>query len=474
MLFNTFAFWLFFAVVTMAHSVVPKAWRKWLLLLSSYFFYMCWNAGYILVILAITALDYVAGMAIEQASGGKRRLLLGISMAGNFGLLFAFKYAAFAVGIFHLQSLFHAPRWILPMGLSFHTFQAVSYTFDVYRGRVRAERDFGTYALFVAFFPQMVAGPIERAANLIPQLRRVPEFDPERFRTGMTLALRGLLKKLVVADLAAVVVNSVYANPLAHSSSMLWVAAWLFSVQIYSDFSGYSDIAVGTARILGYDLTVNFRQPYLATSVAGFWRRWHISLSTWFRDYLYQPMGGNRQSSLRWCLSILTVFAASGLWHGANATFLVWGLLHAFYMIAGRGLQPFRAFICRSLGIGSASRLASAAGVISTNVLVSSAWVLFRAPTLTTAIEILKRMMHPANFGVGEFFGSGLPRFEMALLAAAIPVALVAEWLFDNPPAILRRAWGRRVFRWPVYAAGVYVLIFFGVFSRTEFIYFQF
>lgn len=474
MLFNTFAFWLLFFIACGINFSLPMAWRKWFLLGASYGFYMSWSPGYVVVILAITGLDYLAGRAIEQSIGRARRFYLILSIGGNFGLLFVFKYARFAVEALHLTGVIHAPQWVVPVGLSFHTFQAVSYTMDVYRGRFPAERNIGAYALYVAFFPQMIAGPIERPGNLIPQLRQPQPFGRERLGSGLALALWGLIKKSVVADLAATAVASVYDHPASYSSGMLWLATGLFSVQVYCDFSGYSDIALGTARILGYDLTENFRQPYSANSITDFWRRWHISLSTWFRDYLYVPTGGNRQSIMRWSFSVLAVFMVSGLWHGANATFVAWGLLHAGYMLAGRAMRPIGKRISMVMGNNRLKLVRAALSIVFTNLLVTVAWVFFRAHSLEAAFEILSRMCRPAVLTSSDLFGAGLPRFEMALLLVAAPLVFVCEWLYNSPTERFGRIWQRPVFRWPVYAAGVYSLVFFGVFGRTQFIYFRF
>ncbi len=484
MLFNTTPFALFFLVVVAIHFALPARFRGWFLLAASYYFYMCWSIPYIGIIVAITLIDFVAGIAIENARGGTRRAYLAASICCNFGLLFAFKYAVFFTETLRLPATLHVPQWVLPVGISFHTFQAVSYTFDVYRGKVPAERNLGVYALYVAFFPQMVAGPIERPGNLIPQLHRPAPFNSARLISGLRTALWGLIKKTVVADLAATVVNSVYRNPAGYSGAMLWLAAGLFSVQIYCDFSGYSDIAVGTARILGYDLTINFRQPYFARSTAEFWRRWHISLSTWFRDYVYIPLGGkhvggkhvggNHGTAWRWCINIAVVFLLSGLWHGASLTFVAWGALHGAYILFGAWTRPLRTRLAAQCGLGEFPRIHAKVQIVVTNLLVTVAWVFFRAPDMTAAFTMLQRLMAPGFSGLAEAFTAGLPQFEMSFLLLAVPAVFGVEYLRQNPPLGLATAWERRGFRWPVYAAAVYTVVFFGVFNRMEFIYFQF
>ncbi len=445
MLFNSVQFWVFFAVVSGLYFGTPHRWRWVLLLVASYAFYMCWSVKYILVIWGITLLDYWVAIRIEAACGARRRAWLALSMAGNFGLLGLFKYADFFAGHAWLG-------WALPVGISFHTFQAVSYTFDVYAGKVRAERQLGIYALYVAFFPQMVAGPIERAGGMMPQFHRELRLDWQRVFSGLRLALWGMLKKAVVADVAAPVVNAVYGEPHGYGGPMLLLATFLFSIQIYCDFSGYSDIAIGTARILGFDLTVNFRQPYLAASPVEFWRRWHISLSTWFRDYLYIPLGGSRCGMWRYVVNVLVVFVLSGLWHGANWTFAVWGLLHGVYLLLWKPLAS----------------LPVAVRVLLTNVMVGFAWIFFRARTLDDGLYIVTHLFGAGKISADALDRIGLPRFEAAVLAVSILTILGVEhyWAAWRPQS--------RAVRWAVYAAAVYAVIFLGVFGKREFIYFQF
>ena len=346
MIFTTYQFLVFFICVFVLFFTVPKSWRHPLLLIASYYFYMCSIPWCITVIIAITLIDFWAGIRIENAptKPGKRAYLV-LSIVSNFGLLFTLKYAGFfAQSMLNDFLGLNIPvlHFILPLGISFHTFQAVSYTVEVYRGRVPAERNLLTYALYVAFFPQMVAGPIERPYQLLPQFHseKVLRLDP--FRSGFRVALWGVFKKVVVADLLAAAVNLVYAHPERFSGPQLALATFFFAVQIYCDFSGYSDIAIGIARMMGYDLMINFRQPYFAKSIGEFWHRWHISLSTWFRDYLYIPLGGNRVSKPRYFFNIMIVFMLSGLWHGANWTYLIWGALHGAYLLFGHVTADFR------------------------------------------------------------------------------------------------------------------------------------
>ncbi|MCE7945771.1 MAG: MBOAT family protein, partial [Chlorobi bacterium CHB1] len=304
MLFHSLEFIIFFPVVVAIYFLAPLRFRQFFLLLASYYFYMCWKAEYAVLILLSTGIDYVAALHMHKTSG-----------RGN---------------IFYEFPLFDI---LLPVGISFYTFQTLSYTIDVYRSEKTPERNFIKFALYVTFFPQLVAGPIERSTRLLPQFDHEHKFDANRVVSGLRLMLWGFFKKLVIADRLALYVNEVYNNPADYTGLPVIIATYFFAFQIYCDFSAYSDIAIGAARVLGFDLMKNFRQPYLAQSIGEFWKRWHISLSTWFRDYLYIPLGGNRVSRLRWYVNLMAVFLISGLWHGANWTFVVWGALHGSYFV---------------------------------------------------------------------------------------------------------------------------------------------
>src|ERR1700761_5358416 len=351
MLFNSFQFLLFFIVVWLLFLATRGTTRKIILLVASYYFYMCWSTRYIWVIWGITVIDFVAGLQIELAERpARRRLYLGISLVCNLGLLVVFKYFNFLTGSVHsashLLGLNYDPpllRIILPVGLSFHTFQAMSYTIEVYRRRVPAEKNLLEYALYVAFFPQMVAGPIERPYELLPQFHREPKVTYEGVRAGMVQALWGLFKKMVLADNGADFVKLIYDTPRHYSGSALLLATLLFSIQIYCDFSGYTDIGLGLARMMGYELRINFMQPYFSRSVTEFWRRWHISLSTWFRDYVYIPLGGNRVKWPRHYEILMVTFLLRGLWHGANWSFVAWGFLHGLFLVVPQSAAPFTA-----------------------------------------------------------------------------------------------------------------------------------
>lgn len=477
MIFTTFQFLVFFLVFFPLFFLVPTTWRHPLLLVASYYFYMCSIPWYITVIIAITLVDFFAGIQIETASTRttKRSFLL-LSIACNFGLLFAFKYVGFFADTVNTAFGTRLPvlRFLLPLGISFHTFQAVSYTVEVYRGRVAAERNLLTYALYVAFFPQMVAGPIERPYNLLPQFHSHTELTLNAFQSGFRLALWGVFKKIVVADLLATAVETVYADPRRFSGPILAVATFFFAIQIYCDFSGYSDIAIGIARMMGYRLMINFRQPYFARSIGDFWHRWHISLSTWFRDYIYLPLGGSRVSPARHYANVMAVFLLSGLWHGASWTFVIWGALHGFYLVFGRITESSRNRLMRLASFRRSGGLLSMLRVLTTFSLVTVAWVFFRAATVRDAFFVVSHLLDWREFYLDDLFSIGLPRFEMALAFMVIAIVFVIDWLIANQPPAVVNLWASRPVRWACYNACAFAIIFFGVFERVQFIYFQF
>ncbi|WP_029918532.1 MBOAT family O-acyltransferase [Nevskia soli] len=481
MLFNSFQFLYFFIVVWVAFLAMRGTPRKVFLLVASYYFYMCWNAKYILVILAITLIDYVAGIQIEQAkTSGLRRIYLGVSLFCNLGLLVVFKYFNFLAGT--ISSLasnagmgLDVPllNIILPVGLSFHTFQAMSYTLDLYKGKVPAERNFLNYALYVAFFPQMVAGPIERPNQLLPQFHREPEITAEKIKSGVAQTLWGLFKKMVIADSLASFVNMVYASPQQFNGVYLLLATCFFALQIYCDFSGYSDIALGIARIMGYELRINFQQPYFSRSIGEFWRRWHISLSSWFRDYVYIPLGGNRVSKSRHYLNLMATFAISGLWHGASWTFVMWGILHGSYQIMSQMTQGLRSKVSHVLGLERFPRLVAVLQVFVTFTLVTIAWVFFRASSIQSAFYIITHFFPLGHFESATLSVGKIPRANTPFLAVFIALLFVVEWLIAHPSKI-PTIWRFGAFRKACYYSCAFSLVFFGVFGHTDFIYFQF
>jgi alginate O-acetyltransferase complex protein AlgI len=477
MVFTTFQFLVFFLVFLPLYWMLGKSWRLRVLLVASYYFYMCSIPGYIGVIIAITLIDFFAGIRIEEAkSRHAKSSYLVVSIVCNFGLFFAFKYAGFFAYAIDTSLGLGVPvlRFVLPLGISFHTFQAVSYTVEVYRGRVPAERNLLKYALYVAFFPQMVAGPIERPYNLLPQFNVDKVLSFHDFRFGLRIAMWGVFKKVVVADLLAPVVNNVYWRPREFSGPILLLATFFFAIQIYCDFSGYSDIAIGIARMMGFRLMVNFRQPYFASSIGEFWHRWHISLSTWFRDYLYIPLGGNRVSVPRYYVNLMIVFVLSGLWHGANWTFVIWGALHGLYLVLGRLSQSFRERARAALRMFALSGIMGITRVLITFSFVTVAWVFFRANTVSDAAFIISHLLDWRELHSSDWFSIGLPRFEMGLAFVVIAVVGVTEWLIASESPRMIRLWSSRPVRLACYNACVFGIIFFGVFGGVEFIYFQF
>lgn len=481
MLFNSFQFIFFYIFVLAVFSLLRGTPRKLFILLASYYFYMCWNSIYIGVIWGITLLDYFAGLQIERnQTQTRRQLFLGLSILANLGLLFFFKYfnflAATANSSFNLLGI-HASapllKLLLPVGISFHTFQALSYTIEVYRRRVPAEHNLLNYALYIAFFPQMVAGPIERPHQLLPQFNQDPHFRIERVHSGLRVALWGFFKKMVIADSLAGIVNTVYASPGNCNNTEIFVATLCFAIQIYCDFSGYSDIAIGLARVMGYELRINFLQPYFSRSIREFWHRWHISLSAWFRDYLYIPLGGNRVRLPRLYFNLMVTFVISGLWHGANWTFMIWGGIHGLIMIASKLTAGARQKLALVSGVAKLPKLHAAMQMAATFSIVLVAWVFFRAPTFQEAMYLLRHIVPRGTFRSSVLLSSGLPRANAPFILFFVVAMFAVEWFIAHPSRA-RRFWTHRSLRYAGYYAVIFSIIFFGVFGHIEFIYFQF
>ena len=413
MLFNSTEFLIFFPIVVAVYFAVPEKLKALWLLISSYYFYMCWNVKYALLILASTVLTYLSGLMMERIkqqnweSAKKqkyKKLVVAASFVSNLSILFYFKYINFALetiaklfSLVHIQLAVPAFDIILPVGISFYTFQALSYTMDVYRDEIYAEKNFLRYALFVSFFPQLVAGPIERSKNLLKQLAVHQKFQFERAREGFLLMLWGFFLKIVLADRIAVFVDTIYGNYRDYPGWYLILATMLFAVQIYCDFGGYSTIAMGAAQILGVRLMENFDAPYLSVSVAEFWRKWHISLTSWFKDYLYIPLGGSRKGKLRKYLNKMIVFLVSGLWHGAQFSFVAWGGLNGLYQIIGEILQPLRDKLVEILHLNRKSLGHRLIHMVGTFILVDFAWIFFRADRFKSAFHIIQSIFHADN-----------------------------------------------------------------------------
>jgi alginate O-acetyltransferase complex protein AlgI len=471
MLFNSFGFLLFFPFIGLFYFLIPSKFRILFLLIASYFFYMNWKPVYALLILTSTLITYGCGISIARSRLHQRKkVLLVVSLILNFGILFFYKYFNFIgesityiFGTLNIGMTIPNFDLLLPVGISFYTFQAVGYSIDVYRGDIVAEKSFLKYALFVSFFPQLVAGPIERAKNLLPQFDKTFSFEYNRVVEGMKLILWGYFMKIVVADRLSVYVDTVFNNVAYHSGITLLFATILFSFQIYCDFAGYSNIAIGTAKVLGFNLMTNFKRPYFSTSITDFWRRWHISLSTWFKDYLYIPLGGNRVSKKRVYFNLLTTFVISGLWHGANWTFVIWGALHGIYQIIEK-------FIFKKKSIRkSKSIVENIFRKFITFALVCFTWIFFRANNVTDAFIVVNSIFTKK----GSLFLNNIDSITLGVMG--IITLLSFEYLHEkNDGNFVLLKNNNILIRWAAYIMLVFTLLLFGVFDGGQFIYFQF
>ncbi len=481
MLFNSLEFLVFFPIVIAGYFALNPKYRWILLLLASYYFYMCWNYSYIILIMLSTVVDYTTGILIHKSQNKKRRKsLLLLSLATNLGLLFFFKYFNFfgdTINFFldKFNIFYNVPAYdyLLPVGISFYTFQTLSYTIDIYNGKQKPEYHFGRFALFVSFFPQLVAGPIERSVNLLPQFRQNFAFEYERVKNGLFLMAWGFFKKVVIADRLSEYVNLVYNNPESHEGMQNILATLFFSFQIYCDFSGYSDIAIGAAMVMGYSLMTNFRRPYFALSIREFWQRWHISLSTWFRDYVYIPLGGNRVIKWRWYFNLFITFLVSGLWHGAEWTFVIWGALHGFYLIFAIWTDKLRLRANQLLGITKIPWVYQLSQILVTFVLVYFAWIFFRANNTTDAFLIIKK--HFIFTGEGSNINLFTFSKDLWVAIASITILIVIESLeeYKGLSTVMRNRLSRPV-KWAILSVIIAAIILMGIWQEADFLYFQF
>jgi alginate O-acetyltransferase complex protein AlgI len=496
MLFNSVVFAVFFVIVTLLYFILPYRWRWLLLLIASCYFYMFFLPIYILILFFTIVIDYFAGIYIEKAEGKQRKFYLIASIITNVGILAIFKYYNFFIDnintVFALNQASSLPylEILLPIGLSFHTFQAMSYTIEVYRNKQPAERHFGIYALYVMFYPQLVAGPIERPQNVLHQFREKHDFDYQRVTDGLKLMAWGLFKKVVIADKLALLTNQVYETPESYDGIPLIIATVFFSFQIYCDFSGYSDIALGSAQVMGFRLMKNFDSPYLSKNISEFWSRWHISLSTWFRDYLYIPLGGNRVSIPRWYFNLFIVFMVSGFWHGANWTFIAWGALHGLYLI----MAIIKNNILHRLNIQVTNHIAlkllDFTNIIFTLSLVFFAWIFFRAKNIHDALyiathlfdNVVHKMLHVREYVQnGGFFSKfiGITNqnfyiFDYAWCVLLIMLLFVTDYINKKEDLIQRINKFPLFLRWIIYYSLIITIIFMGQNEELQFIYFQF
>ncbi len=495
MLFNSLHFLVFFPIVVLLYLLMPRKVRHLWLLAASYYFYMSWNPRYAVLIAISTVTTFVSGLLLERAEQApderrrrrRKRWCVALSFLINIGILFFFKYFDFALenvnrilNLLHITVLEKPFDVLLPVGISFYTFQALSYTMDVYRGRIEAEKSLLRYALFVSFFPQLVAGPIERSENLLTQVRDMDRWqlwNAGRIRDGLLLMLWGFFQKLMIADRAAIAVNAVYNQYQVFGGGEILLATLLFAFQVYCDFDGYSNIARGAARVCGFELMHNFRQPYFSHSIGEFWRRWHISLSEWFRDYLYIPLGGNRVSCWRNWMNLMIVFLVSGAWHGASWHYIFWGGIHGAYQVLGKWKDLFLGYLQKHLGWEGPPRLPKALQVLVTFLLVDAAWLVFRANSIGDVKGMLERMVRMPGFA--DPAGMQLLPVEWMLLGASLLVLLVVD-LFYAKGISLRSQVARQctAVRILLYTAGIGVILVFGVYGAaydtSRFFYFQF
>ncbi|HCC06249.1 TPA: membrane-bound O-acyltransferase family protein [Candidatus Nomurabacteria bacterium] len=487
MIFNSKQFIIFFPIVVALYYLLPQKFRWLMLLIASCIFYMAFVPKYILILAFTIFIDYFAGILIEKSEGKKRKLFLIISIIANVGILAFFKYFNFfAENINEIATFIH---WnysleflhiLLPVGLSFHTFQAMSYTIEVYRRNQKAERHIGIYALYVMFFPQLVAGPIERPQNLIHQFYEHHYFNYERVTKGLKLMAWGFIKKIVIADRLAVMVNQIFDNTNNYSGPIFIIATIFFAYQIYCDFSGYTDIARGGAQVLGFNLMNNFDRPYSSHSITEFWRRWHISLSSWFRDYVYFPLGGSQTSNWKIYRNIFIVFLLSGLWHGANWTFVIWGALQAIFLMYERATVSLRNSISEFFKLNMFPGFHSILQVVVTFTLICIGWVFFRAKTLTDAYFILKSSFVNI-FDITKFsFWESLPK-ELNSNIYNVFLAILSIFILEGVQYWLRdkgfedKVSSLNIFvRWTIYFLMVVILRFLFVEAGQQFIYFQF
>lgn len=481
MLFNSLSFLFFLPLVlTLYWSAANKSLRaqNGLLLVASYFFYACWDWRFLFLLIFSTLLDYVTGIKISASVGRQKKLWLWTSIGINLGFLGVFKYYNFfsetlasALSQIGFKADLGTLRVILPVGISFYTFHGLSYVIDLYKNRINPEKNILNYALFVGFFPLLVAGPIERATHLLPQIIKKREFNYSESVDGLKQILWGFFKKIVIADHCAGIVNSIFRDSSYYSGSVLVLGAVFFALQIYCDFSGYSDIALGTARLFGIDLLRNFAFPYFSRDIAEFWRRWHISLSSWFKDYVYIPLGGSRGGTSQKIVNTMVIFLLSGFWHGANWTFVIWGLLNAVY------IMPFILFGTHRKNMDAVAKgrafpsIREALSMVVTFALTTFAWIFFRSDSIGHALRYIS--------GIISFSLFSWPNFHdidgVGSVAMVIPIFLLIEWFGREQEYAIARLgmnWPMPL-RWGLYYGMLSVIFFFSG-RDQQFIYFQF
>ncbi len=497
MLFNSFDFLVFFPIVSLIYFLIPRKIRYIWLLVCSYYFYMCWNAAYAILLFASTFVTWLSGIAIgrakEQEKEDPQRLrskgIVAISFIVNLSMLAFFKYAVFVIDnlnqileITGVQLMIPKIDILLPVGISFYIFQALSYTMDVYRGDVRVEKNILKYMVFVSFFPQLVAGPIERSANLLHQFDEGHKFNYDRVCRGLMMMTWGYFQKMVIADRVAVLVNQVFDYSGYYAGFEILTGVVFFAVQIYCDFAGYSNIAIGAAEVLGFQLMKNFKEPYLSCNVAEFWKRWHISLTGWFRDYLYIPLGGNRKGKWKKYRNIMIVFLTSGLWHGANWTYVIWGGLNGLFQVIGAQTETLRNTCKKRLGMKTESGSWKLFSGIVTFFLIDFTWIFFRADSVEAAVTMISRLFASFNPWVladGTLYTLGLSMIDFWIAVLSSCILLTVDILHRRGVEIRQWILNQNLcFRWILYYAAIFSVLIFGFYGpnydAAQFIYFQF
>ena len=497
MSFNSLDYLLFFPIVVLLYFLIPKKARMYWLLLASYYFYMSWNAKYGLLIFFSTAVTYFCALGIERVKKHssekyRNKLKLAVvvtSLIINFGLLFYFKYSNFAINSLNtlflklgLEKQFRTLDIVLPIGISFFIFQAVGYTIDVYRDEIPAERNPFRYALFVSFFPQLVAGPIERSKNLLPQLRENPSFDADRAGSGLLTMAYGLFMKIAVADNIAAVIDPIFKSPYDYSGMAQLFAVMLFAFQVYCDFNGYTQIAIGSAQVLGFNLNQNFDSPFMGSSIKDLWRRWHISLTSWFKDYLYIPLGGSRKGKIRKQINTMIVFLCSGLWHGAAWHYVIWGGLNGFFCVMEDMLLPLKKKIYSRLSVNTDLFMYKLFQRITTFLIFDFTLLFFRADNFWTAVHMLRmivadfRLAWLINFDYANVFAGSYELLMVFVPLSVIIIMDILKYFGRDVKAVIFRQ--QIVFRWIIYAGIMLAILYWGRFGtgyeQTQFIYFQF
>lgn len=466
MLFNSLEFLIFFPITTLLYFLFPHKIRWLLLLLASCIFYAAFIPAYLFILFFLILVDYSAGIMIENSKYKKYWLI--VSLIANISILSLFKYFNFFIDNINqlTGSNFILLKWILPIGLSFHTFQSMSYIIEVYFGRQKAIKHLGYYALYVMFYPQLVAGPIERPQHLFPQFFKEQKFSAQKLYQGLRLMTWGFFKKLVIADRIGQYVDEIFKHPQHAGALPIWLAIFFFTIQIYADFSGYSDIAIGAARCMGFDLCTNFNRPYQSINIQEFWKRWHISLSTWFKDYVYIPLGGNKKGVLRQHMNLIITFILSALWHGAGWTFIIWGALHAGYTMVYNYLKK----------LSFSTLLPDSIAWIITGCCISFAWIFFRATSINNALAIIRNMVYFNKISIGDLLnvpeatidmGNFMLTFSFCMIAFMFMVEKVTTPKMINLDT-------KKIIDSCIFVSVILLIVFFGEFKKSNFIYFQF